>query len=408
MKMNKVTKNTIMLYIMNIAQLILPLVTLSYLTRVLTVDNYGVVNYVKSIMTYMQIIIEFGFILSATKDIVKAGNDKKIIGEITGNVILGKILLSMLSLIVLIIFTIFVPILRNNVAFTMLSFIPIFLSTFLIDFFFRGIEKMEVITIRYIVMKSISTLLTFLFVRGNGDLLMIPILDIIGNVVAILLVWKEVYKLGIKLSFGTIKDIWDSIADSFLYFISSMASTAFGALNTLLVGILLSSKEVAYWSLAMQILGAIQALYTPINNGIYPEMVKERKFSLIIKVIKIFMPVVFIGCLIILLFSKPILFVIGGRKYLEMSYLIKLLIPVIIFSFPAMLFGWPVLGAIDKVKETTTTTVVTTIVQVVGLIVLMLVGEFTLVNIALLRGGTEFILLTSRLYFINKFKFMFK
>ena len=408
MKMNKVTKNTIMLYIMNIAQLILPLVTLPYLTRVLTVDNYGVVNYVKSIMTYMQIIIEFGFILSATKDIVKAGNDKKIIGEITGNVILGKILLSLLSLIVLIIFTIFVPILGNNVAFTMLSFIPIFLSTFLIDFFFRGIEKMEVITIRYIVMKSISTLLTFLFVRGNGDLLMIPILDIIGNVVAILLVWKEVYKLGIKLSFGTIKDIWDSIADSFLYFISSMASTAFGALNTLLVGILLSSKEVAYWSLAMQILGAIQALYTPINNGIYPEMVKERKFSLIIKVIKIFMPVVFIGCLIILLFSKPILFVIGGRKYLEMSYLIKLLIPVIIFSFPAMLFGWPVLGAIDKVKETTTTTVVTTIVQVVGLIVLMLVGEFTLVNIALLRGGTEFILLTSRLYFINKFKFMFK
>lgn len=408
MKMNKVTKNTIMLYIMNIAQLILPLVTLPYLTRVLTVDNYGVVNYVKSIMTYMQIIIEFGFILSATKDIVKAGNDKKIIGEITGNVILGKILLSMLSLIVLIIFTIFVPILRNNVAFTMLSFIPIFLSTFLIDFFFRGIEKMEVITIRYIVMKSISTLLTFLFVRGNGDLLMIPILDIIGNVVAILLVWKEVYKLGIKLSFGTIKDIWDSIADSFLYFISSMASTAFGALNTLLVGILLSSKEVAYWSLAMQILGAIQALYTPINNGIYPEMVKERKFSLIIKVIKIFMPVVFVGCLIILLFSKPILFVIGGRKYLEMSYLIKLLIPVIIFSFPAMLFGWPVLGAIDKVKETTTTTVVTTIVQVAGLIVLMLVGEFTLVNIALLRGGTEFILLTSRLYFINKFKFMFK
>lgn len=408
MRMNKVTKNTIMLYIMNIAQLILPLVTLPYLTRVLTVDNYGVVNYVKSIMTYMQIIIEFGFILSATKDIVKAGNDKKIIGEITGNVILGKILLSLLSLIVLIIFTIFVPILKNNVAFTMLSFIPIFLSTFLIDFFFRGIEKMEVITIRYIVMKSISTLLTFLFVRGNGDLLMIPILDIIGNVVAILLVWKEVYKLGIKLSFGTMKDIWNSIADSFLYFISSMASTAFGALNTLLVGILLSSKEVAYWSLAMQILGAIQALYTPINNGIYPEMVKERKFSLIIKVIKIFMPVVFIGCLIILLFSKPILFVIGGRKYLEMSYLIKLLIPVIIFSFPAMLFGWPVLGAIDKVKETTTTTVVTTIVQVVGLIVLMLVGEFTLVNIALLRGGTEFILLTSRLYFINKFKFMFK
>lgn len=404
---SKVAKNTIMLYVMNIAQLVLPLIVLPYLTRVLSVEDYGVVNYVKSIMTYMQIIVEFGFILSATRDIVRASS-KKEIGSITGTVMVGKLLLSAISFVVLLICVLFIPILNRHKLFTILSFIPVFLSIFLVDFLFRGIEKMEVITIRYIIMKSISTVLTFIFVKDSGDILLIPILDIIGSVFAVILVWIEVYKLEIVLSFGSWKEIVLSIKDSFLYFISSMATTAFGALNTLLVGIVLSSRDVAFWSLAMQIVGAIQAMYTPINNGIYPEMVRNKNMTLIYKVIKIFIPIVAIGCVVIFFCSNLILIILGGHKYLEMSFLIRSLIPVLFFSFPAMLFGWPVLGAIDKVKETTNTTLITTVIQIVGLLVLILMRRFTLLNIALLRGLTEFILLSTRLYYVNKFKDLLK
>ena len=45
-------KNTTMLYIMNITKIILPLVTLPYLTRVLSKECYGVVSYVKEVMRY--------------------------------------------------------------------------------------------------------------------------------------------------------------------------------------------------------------------------------------------------------------------------------------------------------------------------------------------------------------------
>ena len=63
-KENKVSTNIEMLYIMNIAQLVLPLITLPYLTRVLSVDGYGVVSYVKSLIIYITLIIEFGYLLS--------------------------------------------------------------------------------------------------------------------------------------------------------------------------------------------------------------------------------------------------------------------------------------------------------------------------------------------------------
>ena len=45
----------------------------------------------------------------------------------------------------------------------------------------------------------------------------------------------------------------------------------------------------------------------------------------------------------------------------------RCLVPVLFFSFPAMLFGWPVLGAIGKVKENTKTTISAALVQIAGL-----------------------------------------
>ena len=73
--MKKVANNIIMLYGMSIAKIVFPLLTLPYLTRVLSVESYGVVSYVKAVMQYMQLVVDFGFMLSGTKDIVNAKND---------------------------------------------------------------------------------------------------------------------------------------------------------------------------------------------------------------------------------------------------------------------------------------------------------------------------------------------
>ena len=60
---------------MNIAKMLFPLLTLPYLTRVLSTDCYGSVVYVKSVTTYLQLLVDFGFVLSATKSIVQARED---------------------------------------------------------------------------------------------------------------------------------------------------------------------------------------------------------------------------------------------------------------------------------------------------------------------------------------------
>ena len=400
--------NTAMLYILTIAKMIFPLITLPYLTRILSKDCYGMVSYVKSCMVYVQLIIDFGFLLSSVRDIVKAKNDIKKIGVITGNTFVAKTFLLALAAIVLVVMAFTIEILRLNLLFTFLSFIAVALSAYLADFLFRGIEKMHIIAIVYSVMKGISTALTFVFVNNDTNVLWIPILDIIGTAVAVGITWCWILKLKIKVKCDSIKRCLAMLKDSFNYFISNMATTAFGALNTFLIGICITDiGQVAYWSVCMQIISAIQNLYTPIINGIYPQMVREKNLRIIHKVLLIFMPIVIIGCGACFFLAKFALFIVGGEKYVDAYILFRWLIPILLFSFPGMLYGWPTLGAIDKVKETSLTTIITAIVQVTGLGLLILTDKFTLINIAILRGITELLMMVMRMSITYKNKKLF-
>lgn len=407
MKNKNIVNNTIMLMIFNIAKIIFPFITLPYLTRVLTTNAYGTVAYVKTIMTYMQILVDFGFVLSATKDIVNYKNNKEKLEYVVGDTLLARIILGVIGLIIILILSFALPILRNNVLYTVLSYVVVFESVFLMDFLFRGLEKMHIITIRFILMKVISTVLTFVFIKNDSNLLWIPVLDIISSFIAIVLVFAEIKKIDLKMKFSGIKNVMKSIKNSFVYFISNVASTSFNALSTIIIGIYVSPTEVAYWSICMQIIGTIQACYSPISDGIYPEMIRSKNINLIKKILKIFLPIITVGCIATFFLAKPVLMILGGEKYLPGVPILQMLIPNLFVGFLAIIYGWPTLGAIGKEKEATKTTICSIIVHIILLVILILTKNFTLYTIAVVRVITEFVLFGTRYFYYRKYKELF-
>lgn len=403
MQTKRIATNTVMLMIFNIAKILFPFVTLPYLTRVLTTNTYGSVTYVKTVMTYMQILVDFGFVLSATKDIVKVRKSKKKMGYVIGDTMVARVILGFIGLIIIMILSYTLPILKNNVIYTILSYFVVFESIFLMDFLFRGIERMHVITVRFILMKTISTILTFILIKDDSDMMLIPILDIISSLIAILLVFWEIKKMHIKIYFSKIQNALKSIKDSFVYFLSNVASTSFNALSTIIIGIYMGTTEVAYWGVCMQIIGSIQACYTPLSDGIYPEMIKSKNVNLIKKILKIFLPLVIIGCVLAYFLAEPGFWILGGEEYLNAVPIFRLLIPALLFGFLVVLFGWPTLGAIGKTKETTFSTVISIITYILLLVILIYIDKFTLVNVAIARSFTEFILFATRYIFYRKY-----
>lgn len=398
-----IAKNSAMLMAMNIAKMIFPLLTLPYLTRVLSKDCYGSVVYVKSVITYLQILVDFGFVLSATKDIVRARQDKAAQEKIIGDVLLARLWLSGAALAVLVILTAALPILRARPLLALLSFLPVFLTLFLFDFLFRGLERMEAIAMRFVVMRSISTALTFVVIHSDADVLLIPLLDTLGSLVAVLMVVPQFKQLGLRVRLSRdAAAAWAMLKDSAVYFASNVASTSFSALNTLLLGIILTTQEVAYWGVCIQAVAAVQALYTPITDSLYPVMVRERKFSRIKKMVKLFLPLVLAGCIAAYFLADFGIMLIGGKGYAPAARIFRYLIPVLFFSFFAMLFGWPTLGAIDRNAETSRSTVYALSFQVLGLLALLCTGYYSLVAVAILRSVTEAVLCGIRMFYIRK------
>jgi len=401
-------KNTSSLYILNIVKLLFPLLTLPYLTRVLSLDAYGMVTYVKALIAYVQLVIDFGFMLSATKNIVNACANPSKIGRIVGDTLAEKIFLSIISILIYSILMWQIPIMRENILFSVLYLLATVTNIFIFDFLFRGIEKMHAVAIPYVVSKTIITILTFIVVKDDSSILWIPILEGVGNLVAAVVSYGFLHHYGIKLSFSDLPVWVKDLKESSIYFLSNFATTIFGVFTTVISGFYLQSQEIAFWGIALQLLSAAKSLYNPIANSLYPHMIRTKDIQSVKKINRIMLVLIIFGVLIVLFFSNQILSIIGGEKYTISADFLKYLLPAFVASFYSMIYGWPVLGAIDKVKETTMTTILASIVQILGLGIFILSDNFSLVTLAICSSMSEVVLWISRylIYFKNRSLFV--
>lgn len=398
-------KNLFMLYMLQFANYIFPLITFPYLTRVLGPEKYGVVTYVYAVIIYLQIIVDFGFMLSATKDVVEYREDKNKLGEILGTVIILKLILAFICLILVSIITFNIGLLRSNIAFTYLSFVVVVLSILLPDYLFIGLEQMSILTIRFVLSKTVTILLVFVLIRTSDDILYIPILNILGTLIAVGLTWHEIIKkLQIRVIFNNINDCFVALKESSVYFISSVATTAFGALNTIVIGIYLPPTQVAYWGISYVLISTAQSLYTPLTTSFYPYMIANKDFGFIKRIIISFMIPIVMATAVTFVYAEPIIKLLCGLEYIEAIPVFRALTPVLVFSFPVMMIGFPLLGAMGKVKETSLSTVYSSVFHVGGLFFLIIFNRLNIINVAILRSLTEFIFLIIRLFWVLKYK----
>ncbi len=395
-------KNSILLYIMTGAKFVLPLIITACLTRRLGTENYGIITYMTSVMGYFILLFDFGFNYSATKKISQNRNNRSIVNKTIGAIFTAKLLLVLVGLVILFVLIPLINILRNNLVLVLLYYFSTAAHIFLPDFLYRGLEKMEGVTIRYILAKLISAALIFIAVQDESDLLLIPLFYFLGTAVAsIYTIRHMIIKLGYHFSFSGIKDATNELKDSFIYFASTFATTALSVTNTLVMGIVnLSVDEIAYWGIAFQIIQAIQAMYDPITTSIYPHIAAKKNYKLVLKITGALTPVVVIGCVATYFLSGVAINILAGSDYSAAVLVLKMLIPILLFSFIAQMIGFPLLGAIGGQKEVTKSTIISACFHLLGIIFLIVLGKFSLTSVSILRVMSEFVLMSVRVYFV--------
>ncbi len=395
-------KNTIMLYIMTATKFVLPVIITACLTRRLGEDGYGVITYMTATMNYFLLFLDFGFNFSSTKKISQNRKNAAVVQAEINNVITAKIWLSIAGFIVLLAIIPFINILKANAALSVLFYISTVANIFVPDFLYRGLEKMEYVTLRYVIAKIVTTALIFVCVHGTAEMLLIPVFYTFGTLIAAVFAIRHMKKsFGFFVRFGRVQETWCELKDSAVYFASTFATTALSAFNTLIMGIInFPTAQIAYWGVAFQIVQAVLSLYDPITSSIYPRVSANKDYKFVLKVTKYLSFIVVAGCVLAYFLADVAVKIIAGAGYETAATVFRLLIPMLLFSFWAQMLGFPLLGAMDKQKQVTVSTVAAGGFHILISVFLIIIGKFDLMSLSVVRSISEFVLFAVRLAFV--------
>ena len=402
MKHNTFYKNTLWQYGLQILKYLFPLLLIPYLTRILGTEGYAVYAYVLSFMGVVQTIADFGFTLSGTKKVVDLRGDTAALSRLVGAITAARLMLLCGLFFCVMVVTRFIPIMAENTVYVIWAFFATAGRTVLPDFIFQGNERMGPLTTRYFASKGVQVALTILLVRGPGDLILVAAADVLSEIVDIAWSYHAQKRMfGVGIARPTFKESFEELRVSAIYCVSNVSSSLFSGFTTVIIGLAITSKtDIAFWSLTLTTVNAVQSLYTPIANSLYPHMIKNRDFGFARKLALVALPVLVLGIVAYCALSKPIMLVLGGPEYVGGAHVMWMISPIFIFSFYGILIGWPVLGAMGHVKELTVSTLFTGVVNVVSLLALYLAGLITLDVICVARWGCDALLLLVRVFML--------
>lgn len=403
MRKNSLVINTIALYILQISKYVFPLLTFPYLTRILQPMNYGIMTFANSIMAYYQLLIDFGFLQSATRDCSLFREDKKKLAQIVAASVQAKSVLGLIGIVTLISIVSFCNVFRDRELYTLLSYIPVLTGVFSIDFLFRGLEIMEIITYRTIVGRVIYTISIFLFIHKPEQYLLIPIISAFGEIIILIWAWyyaKQV--IGLKISFVSIGETLSALKDSAMFFLSRIASTIYTSTNTVLLGAIYGNAELAQFGVANALIVNIRSIFSPIADSLYPYMVKNKNYKLIKGILWVLMPIILLGTISLFILADSIIFLLSGHNYKDAIPIFRAFLPLIFITLPIYLLGFPVLGAMDKLKEANFSVVYAAIFHISGLIILFQIDRINFISVAFLSCVSEAVMLLLRIIYVIK------
>ncbi|MCS2154922.1 flippase [Scandinavium goeteborgense] len=385
-------KNIFYLFIVQMSNYIFPLITLPYLVRNLGSTNFGYLMLAQALTQYFILTTDFGFNFSATKKISSAKNQEEI-NNIYTETLNAKLILTVACSMFLCLIIAFVP-MFNVIALTCcVLFFGVIGNAFFPVYLFQGLEIMRNITWIILLGRSVMLVLIFYLVNGKDDInkaaLSLSLALALPGIISLILVgkWKTAKYKGFSFLSG-----FDAIKNSTPLFISQIAITFYTTFNSILIGHVFDAKQVGIYSAADKLRGAVQSIFIPIQQVVFPRINKDARpiniklklyggvfilFSLIVS-----LAVFFIGDKVVVLYF--------GDEYSESANLFKWMSVLIFIVSIAIVFSqW---GLITLGKERLLTRIyivgailhcvyapiVTNIYGLYGTLLSVIVTEFTL------------------------------
>jgi len=384
---------------------LLPLITFPYLIRVLGVEKFGLVMFAQATMYYFEILVDFGFNLSATREVALNAKNKSKLNEIISSVFSIKLVLLIISGLLLLLILSVIDRFSDESLIYYYSFLKVIAFAFFPVWFFQGIEKMKYVTIINIISKVIFTILIFVFIQSETDYLLVPLVNgfgfMIGSLVSLYYVFKRFNQSFVFNKFTIIKQ---SFIDSSMFFLSRVSVSLYTSSNILVLGLVSSNVIVGYYAIAEKLYMVLRNLYQPIVQVIYPYISKTKNVKFFKKLYPRVVILNFIGVYILWVFAPELIYLVSKEHFVESIKVFRTLLIVACIVVPSILIGYPFLAALGFKNVANYSTIIGSLFHVTILGVLYFINLINMYNIVYLLIATESIVLLYRYYAVYKNK----
>lgn len=267
-KTSSIKINFIYNTIYQILSMIVPLITTPYLARVLGAEKIGIFSYSFSIVYYFGLFAMLGVNNYGNRSIAQTRDDKTNNSKTFWGIYLFQLIS---SIIMVIIYSIYVIAWCDDKIIGWIMVIYIVSAGIDVNWFFFGLEKFKITTIRNVFVKSFTVFGVFVLVKRPSDVYMYAFIYVFGQLVSQIVLWISVRKY-IHPCKITAFDIIRHVKPNLILFIPVLGVSLYKIMDKIMLGAMASKVEVGFYESSERVIQVPIALITSLGTVMLPRI----------------------------------------------------------------------------------------------------------------------------------------
>ncbi|MCI8291272.1 MAG: flippase [Clostridia bacterium] len=413
MAKKSITKNYIYHMFFEILKIVVPLITTPYLSRVLGAENIGIYSYTLSITTYFILFGSLGVALYGQREIAYLQENKHERSKTFYEILIMRFITLGISLLIF-----YIGFIANGQysMYYKILLLEILANSIDISWFFQGLEEFKKTVLRNSLVKIISVICIFVFVKTQNDLVEYFFIYVISTLLGNVSLWMYLPKYVEKVKVKELK-IFRHLKPTIGLFIPQVAVQVYTVLDKTMIGAFIEDKsEVGFYEQAQKIVKLLLTIATSLGTVMIPRMAStfasgdneklkeymKRSFSF---VLLLAFPLMF-GMISVSNKFVPIFY---GAGYEKVIYLISIISPILLAIGLSNVVGQQYLLPTRQQKKYTISVTVGAIVNFILNIIFIQIWKSIGASIATVIAectvtGIQFYLVRNEFRFIDVLK----
>lgn len=300
---SRFARNVASLGSVQLANMLLPLLTVPYVVRIIGPDRLGLLNFAQAYTAYFTLLINYGFEMSAVRAIAADRTNRALVNRIFSEVMLGKALLWVLASVLFAILTLQVPELRTHFWLHFWTYLSCAGYVLFPIWLFQAMEDLGRVALLNLAVRVLFAASVLLLIREPEDYFY-QNLSLSGAQILVSLVALRMAVRRFRVAFilPTAARMCARFREDLMLFLSSLTITLYANSTVFLLGLVSTAYSVGIFSAGVRLESIARSFVgLALNQAFFPIAAREfgkSRATGVSAIQRLFFPLVLLLCAI--------------------------------------------------------------------------------------------------------------